>query len=167
MKNHSEIDDEPKFLLDQRIDGVLLLSGDRRFTEMLKTERPGSYPLYELTCSPLTSGIPSNLDQEKINPQIVPGTFTAQRNFCTLDFQGTKAERKIVVRSFSTEGEKLWEQTIAVKELKAPPCHHADTYNATRPENAVDRHSLGPIDSQSSDCGDFAVHLRQATLHSC
>ncbi len=119
-KFSKERDDIFKFLLDQQIDGVLLFSGDRHFTEMLKTERPGSYPLYELTCSPLTSGVPSNLDQEKINPQIVPGTFTAQRNFCTLDFQGAKDERKIVVRNFSTEGKKLWEQTIAVRELKTP-----------------------------------------------
>ena len=33
----------------------MFLSGDRHFTELLKVERPGTYPLYEFTSSPLTS----------------------------------------------------------------------------------------------------------------
>ncbi len=39
----------------QRIDGVIFLSGDRHFGELLKIERAGAYPLYEFTSSPLTS----------------------------------------------------------------------------------------------------------------
>ena len=107
-----------KFLLAQKLDGVLLLTGDRHFTELLKTERPGSYPLYELTCSPLTSGVPSGLDSEKANPQVVPGTFVAQRNFCTVEFSGAATARKLTLRSFSTMGKKLWEREIALSELR-------------------------------------------------
>ena len=109
-----------KFLVDQKISGVMILSGDRHFTEMLKTERPGTYPLYELTCSPLTSGTPSGLGAEKANPQVVADTFVAERNFCTLDFSGTQGERKLTIRSFATDGRKLWEKEIAVAGLKAP-----------------------------------------------
>ena len=39
----------------QKIDGVMFLSGDRHFSELLKIDRPGAYPLYEYTSSPLTS----------------------------------------------------------------------------------------------------------------
>jgi alkaline phosphatase D len=106
-----------KFLLDHNINGVLFLTGDRHFTTLLKTERPNSYPLYELTCSPLTAGVPSNLQKERENPLLLPNTFVDQRNFCTLDFSGKKDERKITVRSFSTEGKQLWEKELSVAEI--------------------------------------------------
>jgi alkaline phosphatase D len=109
-----------KFLVDQKIDGVVILSGDRHFTEMLKTERPGSYPLYELTCSSLTSGGPTSLEAEKGNRQIVADTFVAERNFCTIDFSGSGKERKLMIRSFSTEGRQLWEKEIALSTLQSP-----------------------------------------------
>ena len=109
-----------KFLVEQKINGVMIFSGDRHFTELLKTERAGTYPLYELTCSPLTSGVPSSLDAEKANPQIVDDTFVAERNFCTVDFSGTQKERKLTIRSFSTEGRKIWEKEIALSELRSP-----------------------------------------------
>jgi len=109
-----------KFLVDQKIDGVMIFSGDRHFTEMLKTERAGSYPLYELTCSSLTSGGPASLEAEKGNRQIVADTFVAERNFCTVDFSGASKERKLTIRSFSRDGGKLWEQVIAVSALQSP-----------------------------------------------
>jgi alkaline phosphatase D len=96
------------------------MTGDRHFTQLLKNDRPGSYPLYELTCSPMTSGVSSNLDAERANPQVVAGTFVAQRNFCTLDFSGTRADRKITMRSFSNTGEKLWERELKLSELQTP-----------------------------------------------
>jgi alkaline phosphatase D len=109
-----------KFLSDHKINGVLFLTGDRHFTELLKNDRAGTYPLYELTCSPLLSGVPSNLDAERANKQVVEGTFVAQRNFCTVEFSGTRAERKITMRSFSTTGEKLWERDILLSALQTP-----------------------------------------------
>lgn len=115
-----ERDEILKFLADHKINGVMVLTGDRHFTQLLKTERPGTYPLFELTCSPILSGVPSNLDAERANKQVVEGTFVAQRNFCTLDFSGPRAERKVTMRSFSTTGEKLWERDILVADLQTP-----------------------------------------------
>ncbi len=109
-----------KFLVDQKIDGVVILSGDRHFTEMLKTERAGTYPLYELTCSPLTSGISASAVAEKNNPQIVADTFVAEANFCTVEFSGTQKDRKLTIRSFSPMGQKFWEKDIAVSALQSP-----------------------------------------------
>jgi alkaline phosphatase D len=110
-----------KFLVDHKINGVILLSGDRHFTELLKTDRPGSYPLYELTCSPISSGAVSSLDAaERSNKALVEGTLVNQRNFCTLDFSGSKAERKITMRSFSNTGEQLWERELKLSELQTP-----------------------------------------------
>lgn len=115
-----ERDDFLKFLVDHKINGVVLLTGDRHFTEMLRTERPGSYPLYELTCSPLTSGIHADAKTEHINPKIVAGTYVTEHNFCTIDFSGKNRERLLTVRSFSTEGRQLWEKVIPLAELQTP-----------------------------------------------
>jgi len=97
-----------------------LLTGDRHFTELLKNERPGAYPLYELTCSSLTAGSSSNMEDEKNNPAIEPGTYVPARNFCTIDFSGPGNARRLTLRSFAADGKKLWEKEIAVADLQVP-----------------------------------------------
>ena len=68
-----------EWLAAQKIDGVLFVSGDRHFSELLKIDRPGAYPLYEFTSSPLTSRPPPRIDAvERDNPDIVPGTLVAE-----------------------------------------------------------------------------------------
>ncbi|MEO8104334.1 MAG: alkaline phosphatase D family protein, partial [Betaproteobacteria bacterium] len=109
-----------KFLVEHKINGVVILSGDRHFTELLKNERPGAYPLYELTCSSLTAGSSSHMEDEYKNPAIVPGTYNPNRNFCTIDFTGPQTARKLVLRSFSAEGVRVWEKEIALGELQMP-----------------------------------------------
>ena len=44
------------FLYANKINGVLFLSGDRHHTEVIKVNREGTYPLYDITVSPLTAG---------------------------------------------------------------------------------------------------------------
>lgn len=48
-----------------QIGGVIFLSGDRHFTELRRVERKGSYPLFELTSSPLGSGVATRALQEE------------------------------------------------------------------------------------------------------
>jgi alkaline phosphatase D len=115
-----ERDEFMKFLVDHKINGVILLTGDRHFTEMLRSDRPGTYPLYELTCSPLTSGIAPDAKTEHINPQIIEGTYVTERNFCTVDVSGKSGERKLTLRSYSTEGRQLWQKVIPLTELQTP-----------------------------------------------
>jgi alkaline phosphatase D len=102
----------------QGVTGVVFLSGDRHHTELLKRERPGSYPFYELTCSPLTSA-PRTNDDERDNTLRVPGTLVmGQRNFCTLEVGGPRTERKLTFRAFTTEGRELWVQEVKGEALK-------------------------------------------------
>ena len=109
-----------KFLIDQKIDGVILLSGDQHYTVMLKTERAGTYPLYELTCSALTSSGHSDDSAIKANSDVVPGTLALPRNFCTIDFTGAEKNRKLSIRSYSAEGKKFWEKEIQLSGLQSP-----------------------------------------------
>lgn len=51
-----EYEEFMNFLKEYRINGVVFLTGDRHHSEIIKVERPGTYPLFDITVSPLTSG---------------------------------------------------------------------------------------------------------------
>lgn len=68
----------------ERIEGVLLLSGDRHIGEVLVGEAL-PYPLYELCSSPLAAGIGEHPPAEL--PGRVPGTLVTEENFGLLRFE--------------------------------------------------------------------------------
>jgi alkaline phosphatase D len=116
--------EERQFLLDEiarrRVDGVVFLSGDRHMTELDRLERPGTYPLYDFTSSPLTAGASSN-PPDSVNATRVPGTLvTGQRNFGTLSFTGPRTDRTLTMRTFSAEGALLWEHAVRAADLTTP-----------------------------------------------
>ncbi|MBL8447226.1 MAG: alkaline phosphatase family protein [Zoogloeaceae bacterium] len=105
-----------QWLAAERIDGVFFLSGDIHYTHLTQRERPGTYPLTELTCSPLTSRVHPR--PFPVSP--VPGTLVTQRNFCTLEFSGQTAERKLRVAAWSAEGARLWQKDFPADRLRTP-----------------------------------------------
>ena len=117
---------ERQRLLDQiaarRIEGVVFLSGDRHHTELLKMDRPGAYPLYEFTSSPLTAGAstyPLRDDSpERTNPLRVDGTLVAgEHNFGTLTVTGPRTDRVMAMRTYKADGALLWEHTVRARDL--------------------------------------------------
>lgn len=116
-----EFDRLKKFLRNQDVEGVVFLSGDRHFTELLKTERKGHYPIYEFTSSPLSAGNFDSLDEydEFNNPQRVDGTVVyKERNFGIIKVEGAPEERRLILQTYNKEGDKLWEHVINRKELE-------------------------------------------------
>ena len=120
---------ERAFLLDQirarGIDGVVFLSGDRHHAELVRVERPGTYPLYEFTSSPLTAGVstaaldPDSPEYE--NPARVPGTLVAdRRNFGTLTVSGPRTDRTMTMRALGADGVVLWERSVRAADLRTP-----------------------------------------------
>ncbi len=108
-----------QWLIAQRIDGVLFLSGDRHFGELLKIARAGAYPLYEFTSSPLTSSAPSRIDGvERSNPDIVPGTLALKRQFGLIRVTGPGSDRTIALESYDADGILLWRHEIPARELR-------------------------------------------------
>lgn len=101
------------------ISGVIFLTGDRHFTELSKLDRPGTYPLYELTCSPLTSGVFAGAAKEA-NPLRVPGTLVQERNFAMLKFSGPRDDRTLTISIYSVDGKELWTRSIKAEELRTP-----------------------------------------------
>jgi len=102
--------------------GVVFLSGDRHMSELLKTERPNTYPLYEFTSSPLTAGSASRLrDHEVDNPLRVPGTLVlGKRSFGILEIDGPEDARKLTLSARDKDGQVLWTHEIGEKELRPP-----------------------------------------------
>lgn len=100
------------------INGVVFLSGDRHRTELLKQDRPGNYPLHELTCSPLTSRLHTIEAAELNHPARVAGTLVEARNFCTLSAEGPSDNRVLVLKSFDAQGKAYWEVRIDASSLR-------------------------------------------------
>ena len=106
-----------KEIENNKIKGVLFLSGDRHFTELSKLERNGTYPLYDWTVSPLTSGVSESYKEDK-NTNQVEGSVFAVNNFGMISFSGDKANRQIKLSLFDKEGKELWYKVILKKDLE-------------------------------------------------
>ena len=116
-----------EWLLAQRIEGVVFVSGDRHFGELLKVERPGAYPLYEFTSSPLTSRPPARIDNaERDNPDLVPGTLVAKRQFGIIDVKGAGGARRIGFAGYDGDGALLWRHEIALADLRFPAARKSE-----------------------------------------
>lgn len=107
------------WLEQQRIPGVMLLSGDRHFSVLLKKDRPQLYPLYELTCSPTTARPYQNPVKDlKNNDAIVQGTAVTQNNFCELEVTGNQGHRNLRVSMRDVNGQEIWARNIEESELR-------------------------------------------------
>jgi alkaline phosphatase D len=113
-KERAEILD---FIKKNNIPGVLFLSGDVHHAELLKTELPDFYTLYDFTASPFTAGL--HAPNSGLNPQLVPNTLVTDfHNFGMLRFSGKKNDRKLTMECFDTNGKLIWTYTIHENDLK-------------------------------------------------
>ncbi len=115
----AEFDEFMKFLEEYKINGVVFLTGDRHHSEIIKVERPGTYSLYDITVSPLTSGTHVFGSAEKNNPFRVLG-IDQKQNYGKFSFSGPRNDRKMTVEYFGVKGEKLGSWTVSEKELRTP-----------------------------------------------
>jgi alkaline phosphatase D len=107
------------FLKENKINGMLFLTGDRHHTEIIKVNREGTYPLYDITASPLTSGTHKFDGSEKNNPYRVLG-IDEKQNYARFRFSGERNKRKLNVEFLGIKGEKLGEWSISENDLKTP-----------------------------------------------
>lgn len=108
------------FLDRNKLDGVIFLSGDRHLSELIRIDRTNAYPLYDFTCSALTSGAYklSEKDREFRNPYRIEGSLITENNFSRISVKGEKKERALDLEIFSKDGKLMWKQTIMASELK-------------------------------------------------
>lgn len=114
-----EYDELMSFLKEYKINGVVFLTGDRHHSEIIKVDRPGTYPLYDITVSPLTSGTHVFGSAEKNNPYRVLG-IDQKQNYGRFSFSGPRNDRKLTVEYLGLKGEKIGTWSVSEKELKTP-----------------------------------------------
>jgi alkaline phosphatase D len=95
---------------EEGIHGVVFLTGDRHFTELSEVRLKDGRVIYDLTVSPLTSGV---YKVKEANTNRVDGTVVEQRNFATLSFSGPVKERTMTIRVHDAQGVLLWERIVA------------------------------------------------------
>jgi alkaline phosphatase D len=113
----AEYNELMSFLKDNKINGVVFLTGDRHHSEIIKVNREGTYPLYDVTASPLTSGTHKFGGPEKENPYRVLG-IDEKQNYTKFSFSGDRNKRKMLVEFFGVKGDKLGEWSITENDLK-------------------------------------------------
>lgn len=112
-----EYDELLNFLQTNNIKGVLFVTGDRHHSEIIKTTRVGTYPLYDITVSPFTSGISKTSGKEAVNPQRV-GKEIDEQNYARFVFTGQGKERKLTVQFIGLNGQQIDEWMITKMELE-------------------------------------------------
>ena len=123
-----------EWLVQRQIEGVIFLSGDRHFGELLRVERPGAYPLYEFTSSPLTSRPPARIDKaEQENPDLVPGTLVNRRQFGLIRVTGPAGRRDVAFEAYDAQGRPLWTHEVRAADLAFPRAGAADAGSGTAP----------------------------------
>jgi alkaline phosphatase D len=115
----AEYNDFLDFLAENKINGVVFFTGDRHHSEIIKLDRKGAYPLFDITASPLTSGTHSFGGPEKDNPARVLGVDKLQ-NYARVSFTGKSSDRKLQVDFLGINGELINSWSISQKELKSP-----------------------------------------------
>jgi len=104
-------------ITEQKIRGVLFVSGDIHASELSKLDRAGTYPLYEFTCSALTAG--SNKDiANQPNAYRVAGTEYGEHNFGIITVSGPAKARSLRLTVYDKLGKEVWTREIKEDELK-------------------------------------------------
>ncbi|KAB8153344.1 alkaline phosphatase family protein [Kordia sp. TARA_039_SRF] len=107
-----------KRLHDNKIEGVIFISGDRHHTEISRLEREDAYPLIDITCSPLTAGTHSPRDEG--NTLQVPGKTFYNRNFGILEITGKRRNRVLLLTIYDSDGNKVFDYEIKATGLRYP-----------------------------------------------
>lgn len=107
------------FLNNEKIPGVLFLTGDRHHSEVIRYERAGSYPLFDITNSPLTSGVSKVTGTaEAANPDRQPGTLVEAQNYSRITVSGSAKNRQLKVEFLGIRGDVLGSWSINETALK-------------------------------------------------
>ncbi|MDA7744479.1 alkaline phosphatase D family protein [bacterium] len=113
-ETHAVYGDERKYLIrriiEEEIEGVIFLTGDRHHSELSRYEDESGAIIYDLTVSPLTAGTHANDDEN--NKLRVPNTLVNERNFGILNFSGERGKRQMKISIFDSVGELIWTKII-------------------------------------------------------
>jgi alkaline phosphatase D len=97
------------------VKGVIFLTGDRHFTELSAMKNQKGNWVYDLTASPLTSGVYAGAEKEE-NAWRVPGTIVTQHNYAMLRFSGPLKQRALEISVYDKDGKVIWTRSLSQSE---------------------------------------------------
>ena len=110
QKERDEIFD---FINANKIDGVVLISGDRHRTDIWKTERKSGYPLYEFLSAKLTNMHSHKARKEALWSYAAP----KDRFWGQLDFDTTGSEPVVTFKAINQDGKVLKAFPVKLSEI--------------------------------------------------
>lgn len=105
-----------QFIKDHKINGVLFLNGDRHHSEVIKVQPEDMYPLYDVTCSPLSSGTHTFSGPEANNPYRIMGVDKYQ-NYGRVTVSGATGKRSFSIEFVGVKGDVLGQWSVNQQEL--------------------------------------------------
>lgn len=120
-ENFANYPEERQYLLnrirEENIKGVVFLTGDRHHSEISKITLENGVEIFDITSSPLTSGVGSADRINEKNTFRIPGSLMLQRNFALLQFSGPFRDRSLDISFHDSEGKKLYSFQLKESEL--------------------------------------------------
>lgn len=117
----TEVNSLIDFVIDNQIDGVIFLSGDRHHSELLKLTdlRDAQYPFYEFTSSGITSfRRRTRRTSESKHIHRVPNTLADFQNYGRISIDGPMDDRTCTFEIFNKRGKQVWTYTVHANDLK-------------------------------------------------
>lgn len=113
------------FIVDNKISGVIFISGDRHMTEMIQVKPKGFYTLYDVTCSPLSTKAFTTIQEypEYNNPARVPNTLLTEQTYMKATIHGDRkaGTRQVTFTAKDKQGNDKWSYSILADDLKLKP----------------------------------------------
>ena len=107
-----------QFIKDNKIEGILFLSGDRHFSELNKKTYADLYPLYDFTISPLSMyPVKKSKTEEAINPNYA-NSYYSDYNYAKISIAGIHNNRTCTLEIKDNNGNTIWNYQIKEDILK-------------------------------------------------
>lgn len=116
-----EYDELIGFIVKYKITGVIFLTGDRHYSDIIRITPEGGYPLYDITSSAFTSGSYPETKQtpEGTNPYRVVPDMVFDQNYIRIAITVSKSgERMANITCYTVDGKVPWTYTIRQQDLK-------------------------------------------------
>lgn len=115
-----EWNDLMAFIVDNKVSGVVFLSGDRHFSEIITYQPTGGYMLYDITSSPLTSSPYTKVSESKEgkNDARLEGSELIEQSYMKLSVAGEKNQRTLKVQTFDANNVEKWTKTFLAKDMR-------------------------------------------------
>ena len=107
-----------RWIRDQRIEGVVFVTGDRHLSELMRDDGRVGYPLYELTASPVGNRV-FTTGLEQPNP-IRIGGYAAGFNYGLLDVDTASEPATVTFLLKDEEGNEVLRHQVALDDLRFP-----------------------------------------------